>query len=138
MSSSLKSPEPFSFAGSDLAAQWGVWRRQFKWYILATRKDEDDEEVLVGVLLTLLGVEGLKIYETFIFANPDHAKQIDKVLDKFDLHFEPGVVKCLKGLSFCVVINNLVNHLKRGSLSFAASLKTAIMVLRLIRWSVIR
>ncbi len=37
-----------------------MWRRQFEFYILASRKAEKDEEVLVGVLITLLGVEGLK------------------------------------------------------------------------------
>ena len=49
MASSLKTPEPFSFGASDLAAQWGVWRRQFEWNLIATRSgfnvDEEREEV---------------------------------------------------------------------------------------------
>ena len=70
MSSSLKTPEPFSFAASDLASQWKLWRRQFEWYLIATRTDADeevDEEKQVGMLITLLGSEGLKIYDTFTF-----------------------------------------------------------------------
>lgn len=52
-------------------------------------KGETDEEVLVGILLTLLGAEGLKIYDTFAWATADDAKKIKPVLDKFTLHFKP-------------------------------------------------
>lgn len=62
MSSSLKAREPFSFSASDLATQWAVRRRQFQLFLVAARKEEHDGEVLVGVLLTLLGSEVLKIY----------------------------------------------------------------------------
>ena len=88
MASSLKAPEPFSFSG-DLTAERSTWQRQFEWYLKATRKDEADEEVLVGVLVTLLGAEGLKIYDTFVFATAGDEKKIKPVLDKFTFHFEP-------------------------------------------------
>lgn len=55
MASSLRGPEPFSFGSEDLPSAWAVWRCQFEWFLKATRKDEEDEEVLVAVLLTLLG-----------------------------------------------------------------------------------
>ena len=94
MSSSLKTPEPFSFGASDLASQWKLWRRQFEWYLIATRTDPEedvDEEKQVGMLITLLGSEGLKIYDTFTFpqALAGNAKKIQPVLDKFQAHFEP-------------------------------------------------
>ena len=90
MSGSLKAPEPFSFASRDLAANWSIWRRQFEWYIVAIRNAPNvDEEMVVGVLLTLLGTEGLKIYDTFVFVPDNHARQIIPVLDKFTAHFEP-------------------------------------------------
>lgn len=56
---------------------------------MATRKTEKDEEVIVGVLLSLLGREGLKIYETFTFTDPLDAKKIAEVLDTFTDYFEP-------------------------------------------------
>jgi hypothetical protein len=99
MSQSLKAPEQFSFTG-DLAAQWATWRRQFEWYLKATRKDETDEEVLVGVLLTLLGVEGLKIYDTFVFATATDAVKIKPVLEKFTAHFEPRRSECYERFKF--------------------------------------
>lgn len=60
MASSLRAPEPFSFTSVDLASEWRMWRRQFEYFILATRKDETDQEVIVGLLITLLGAEDLK------------------------------------------------------------------------------
>ncbi|XP_046459591.1 uncharacterized protein K02A2.6-like isoform X4 [Daphnia pulex] len=90
MSSSLRAPEPFSFGASDLAAQWGMWRKQFSWYLVATNSGLNvDEEQMVGVLITLLGSEGLKIYETFVFNPATDARKIEPVLDKFTAHFEP-------------------------------------------------
>lgn len=90
MASSLRAPEPFSFIASDLAAQWGIWRRQFEWYLVATRSGLNvDEEQMVGVLLTLLGSEGLKIYDTFVFAPPADARKVVPVLDRFTAYFEP-------------------------------------------------
>jgi hypothetical protein len=89
MAKSLKCPEPFSFTASDVAAEWKLWSRSFNWYLKATLKEEKDEEVLVGVLLTLLGTEGLKIYDTFTFTTGGDDKKIKPVLKKFDEYFEP-------------------------------------------------
>ena len=90
MSSSVKAPEPFSFGASDLAAQWDLWKRQFSWYLVASRSGLNvDEEQMVGTLITLLGSEGLKIYDTFTFTVATDARKIQPVLDKFTDHFEP-------------------------------------------------
>ena len=89
MASSLKAPDSFNFSASDLASEWSVWRRQFEWYLKATKKTEADEEILVGIFLTLFGVDGLRIYDTFTFATRADAKKIKPVLDLFDYHFEP-------------------------------------------------
>ena len=59
---------------------------------MATRKGEKDEDVLVGVLLSLLGRDGVKIYKTFVFADAADAKKINPVLDEFSDYFEP--IKC--------------------------------------------
>ena len=53
---------------------------------LKVKKEEvdskKDEEVLVGVLLTLLGTERLKIYDTFTFNTGGDDKKIKPVLQK--------------------------------------------------------
>jgi hypothetical protein len=92
MSSSLKFPDPFNFTTSNLALEWGQWRKQFEWFILATRNGEKDEDVLVGVLLSLLRRNDVKICETFVFVDATDAKQIKPVLDQFSDYFE--WIKC--------------------------------------------
>ena len=88
MATGLKFPDPFAFTAPNLALEWAQWRRQFEWYIKATRKDETDEEVLIGVLLSLLGREGVKIYETLPLTAAN-AKKIAEVLKAFTTYFEP-------------------------------------------------
>lgn len=99
MAGSLKAPESFDFTG-DVASRWGTWKRQVEWYIKTTRNDEGNEEVIVGALLTLLGSEGLRIYDTFVFANRDDAKKIGPVLQKFSDHFEPRRSECFERFKF--------------------------------------
>jgi hypothetical protein len=55
---------------------------------LATRKDEKDEEFIVGVLLSLLGRECMKIYETLPLTAPE-AKKKGTVLNAFETYFQP-------------------------------------------------
>lgn len=92
MSSTLNFPDPFNFSASNLPLEMNQRRRQFECFILATRKKEKDEDIIVGVLLSLLGREGVKIYETFVFADPLDAKKTKPVLDSFTTYFEP--LKC--------------------------------------------
>lgn len=86
-----------------LLVSLGTWRlsgAQFEWYIKATKSGENDEEVKVAILLTLLGAEGLKIYNTFVFAAVGDEKKIKPVLDKFKEHFEPSRSECFERFKF--------------------------------------
>lgn len=45
--------------------------------------------MLVGVFIPLLGSEGLKIYDTFVFNLDTDARKILPELDRFTAHLEP-------------------------------------------------
>ena len=51
-------------------------------------------------LITLLGSEGLKIYDTFTFTVGADARKIQSVLDKFTDHFEPRRSEVFERLKF--------------------------------------
>ena len=87
MATALKFPDPFKFSALNLALEWAQWRQQFEWFILATRKAEKDEEVIVGVCRCwfMMG----KVYESFHFTNDNDAKNTVPVLDHFTDYFEP-------------------------------------------------
>ncbi len=88
MASDLHPPTSFSFDGN-LPSKWALWKKPFEWYLKATKKNKEDEDVQVGVLITLLGHEGLRIYETFTWITAGDASKIAPVLAKFDAHFQP-------------------------------------------------
>ncbi len=88
MASELRPPQQFEFVG-DLANKWSTWKEQFSWYLKATKKDKEDQVVQVGILITLLGSEGLRIYKTFAWTDPDDATVLTEVIKKFDSHFQP-------------------------------------------------
>ena len=95
----LRIPDPFSFDG-DVASQWPTWRKKFEWYLKGTKQDKESEELQIGILITLLGADGLSIYETFNFNDAATSKKIKPVLEKFDEHFQHQKVKHTKGTSF--------------------------------------
>ena len=108
MATALKFNDPFTFSAPNLALKWSQWRCQFYWYILATRKNEKDEEIIVGVFLSLLGREGIKIYETLALPAAD-AKKIKPVLDALTTYFQPMKSEVFD--RFIAVINSQVNLL---------------------------
>ncbi len=84
---------------------------------MATRKGEKDEDVLVGVLLTLLGRDGVKIYETFVFTDALNAKKIKPVLDNFSDYFEPIKCEVFDRFRFRNDIGSQASRLTRGLFS---------------------
>jgi hypothetical protein len=107
MASELHPPSSFSFDG-DLPSKWALWKKQFMWYLKATKKNKDDEDVQVGVLLTLLGQEGLRIYETFTWTTAGDENKIAPVLVKFDGHFQPRKSQTFERYKF------LTRHQREG------------------------
>ena len=58
-------------------------------YTLATKLDKEAEERQVATLLAVIGNEADKVFRTFTWANPDDAKKINSVLQKFEDHCIP-------------------------------------------------
>ena len=85
----IRPPSAFDFDDSDPASQWDLWKNQFNWFLKATKKDKEDEVVQVSVLITCLGIEGARIYDSFVFADQDDKLKIQPVLREFDSYFRP-------------------------------------------------
>ncbi|XP_057380138.1 uncharacterized protein K02A2.6-like [Daphnia carinata] len=85
----LRPPGAFNFDDSDQASQWDSWKNQFNWFLKATKKNKEDEDVQVSVLITCLGLEGAKIYDSFVFADQGDKLKINPILLQFDNHFRP-------------------------------------------------
>lgn len=94
----FKTPS-FSFTDPEGASKWSIFKEQFENFLIATKRDQDPENVRVAILLkSLEGTEGLRVYKSFNFLVPhpttagktvDEFKKITAVLKNFDEYFKP-------------------------------------------------
>lgn len=79
--------EPMNFTGN-LSENWKLWRQRFENYLVASEIGKKDESIQVAQLIHYIGVEGIRIYNTFTL-NEDDNKKLKKVLKCFENHFLP-------------------------------------------------
>lgn len=84
---------PMKMVGN-LSENWKWWIQRFQTYLTATELNKKEEATQCAQLLTLIGEEGMRIYNTFEFLEQDKNK-IKVLIKKFDEHFSPK-----KNLSF--------------------------------------
>lgn len=66
----------------------------------------------MGVLITLLGHEGLRIYETFTWATAGDESKIAQFLAKFDAHFQPRKSQTFERYKFLTRHQRVMSHVK--------------------------
>jgi len=59
-----KLPSELNVSGN-LEANWKTWYQRFNNYMLATEKSSKSYETKIAILLTLIGDDGVNIYNTF-------------------------------------------------------------------------
>lgn len=60
-----RTPRELSFSGN-IAQNQKDWYQQFKIYLIASNKNEENNDVLkTNILLNLLGLQGVKTYNNF-------------------------------------------------------------------------
>ena len=79
---------PLDFEAQNLYAQWENFKSQFRVFVLAKGINEKTEDVQIANLLMKLGPESVPVYDQFTWESAE-TKTLQKVLDKFDLHFRP-------------------------------------------------
>lgn len=72
----------------NLSENWKFWRQRFEMYLLATDISKKEEVTQCAQLLTLIGEEGIRIYNSLEFQENERNK-IKILLDKFEFHFNP-------------------------------------------------
>ena len=82
-------PDPLNLADGTAATNWRNWKAAWSNYTLATKLDKEAEERQVATLLAVIGNEANKVFRTFTWVNPDDAKKINSVLQKFEDHCIP-------------------------------------------------
>ncbi|CAI6377683.1 unnamed protein product [Macrosiphum euphorbiae] len=81
-----KIPKEMNFSGN-IEANWKSWKQRLSLYLLASNKNTCSDETKTAILLTLLGEEGINIYNTFTEKQIYDEKKVpifQKVIAAFD------------------------------------------------------
>ena len=84
MNVGIAAPKSLELAGN-LAEKWRAWKEKFDIYMVAIGYDEKSAKQKTGLLLNIIGDEGLDVYRTFEF---EEGKEWDykTVITKFEEH----------------------------------------------------
>lgn len=85
MCENLKLPKPLDLTGN-VAEKWKKWKESFEIYVIAAGLDEKSAKQKTGILLNVIGDEGVDLYKSFEMG--DDAWDFKKVMDKFKEHCE--------------------------------------------------
>lgn len=80
-----RTPHELSFSGN-VAQNWKEWYQQFKIYLIASNKDEENDIRKINILLNLIGPQGVKIYNNF---KKKEKTNFDTVVQAFNQYCEP-------------------------------------------------
>lgn len=81
----FKGIHPMVFSGN-LSENWRFWKQRFLTFLKATEMDKKPEATKCAQLLTFVGEEGIRIYNTFKFEE-NEVDKFEKLIEKFDDHF---------------------------------------------------
>ena len=79
----LPPPKPL-VVEDNLACNWKQWKKVLQRYEIATGTCKQEDVVGVSTLLSVIGEEAIKAFDTFTWAEGQSANKIMDVLAKFD------------------------------------------------------
>ncbi|CAB4036167.1 Hypothetical predicted protein [Paramuricea clavata] len=83
-------PPPKSLIFDDnLATTWESWKKSWTRYEIATGVQKQEGIVRVSTLLSVIGEDGVKAYDTFTWGEDENQNDVDIVLKKFDEYCSP-------------------------------------------------
>ena len=90
MAELLKPPHYMDFTSTvNVSDNWKKFKQRYEMYMKATEKDKKAEDIQVATLLTMIGEQGMDIYNSFEWREADDKNKINTVLQKFDGYCEP-------------------------------------------------
>ena len=87
--SKFKSPDELDLKSANLNAEWKMFNQLWTNYEIASGLDKQDSKKRVATLLTIIGKEAVKIFNTFKWENATDKEDITKVLKNFEKYCTP-------------------------------------------------
>ena len=87
--SKWKAPEELDLKSVNLNAEWKMFKQMWLNYEIASGLDQQDTKKRVATLLTIIGKEAVKIFNTFKWEAEADKENIEKVLAQFEKYCTP-------------------------------------------------
>ena len=88
MDAIIKPPKNLSLEGN-VAENWRIFNQRFDLFLEATDSTEETDSKKVALLLSLIGEEGLDLFNSFTFETGKDPKKLDDVKAKFEAYCSP-------------------------------------------------
>ena len=85
----FRPPAPLRLDSPNLAAEWSYFEKKFKWFLVAIGADGKSNDTKLAMLLTTVGDDAVKVFETFTYAQDESADVFDVVMQKFKEYCTP-------------------------------------------------
>ena len=126
--SDARPPQLFNFEANDLKKEWDDWSEAFGFYLIASKKKGEKDEVKIATLLNQLGVKGIEVYKslkadanTKADAQTSVFTKYDEVIEAFEKYFSPKKNVLHERFKF----NRLTLRTGQPLMEFITQLKTA-------------
>ena len=87
--SKFKAPEELDLKSANMNAEWKMFKQLWENYEVALGLSQQENKKRTATLLTIIGKEAMKIFNTFKWKNNEEKENIIKVIEKFDAYFIP-------------------------------------------------
>ncbi|XP_045459304.1 uncharacterized protein K02A2.6-like [Melitaea cinxia] len=85
---SINLPTEISWQGS-MSENWRFFKQRYEIFIIASGNEAKDGKTKTALLLNAIGDRAIKLYNGFNFEKPEHRFEFEKVIEKFEEHFNP-------------------------------------------------
>ncbi|XP_045454875.1 uncharacterized protein K02A2.6-like [Melitaea cinxia] len=85
---SINLPTEISWQGS-MSENWRFFEQRYEIFIIASGNEAKDGKTKTALLLNAIGDRAIKLYNGFNFEKPEHRFEFEKVIEKFEEHFNP-------------------------------------------------
>jgi len=84
----FKPPSELELSATNTDEVWRLWRQKFENFMRASGNDQKDDKIQLSMLLSVIGDEALRLYNTWSFAAADQNK-LAPVLNRFEEYCRP-------------------------------------------------
>ena len=85
----IPAPKPLNINDKSASGLWKSWKKSWERFEIATVIDETGDKKRVCTLLSIIGDDAVKVFDTFEYGDGESEDSIQDVLNKFEEYWNP-------------------------------------------------